>query len=94
MPEINRASNGSKYKIPGDKGKVISNKDIASGGTGMSVTHNVYNYASGVQVDTQRSQSDGNLLVETFITDMQNGGPMASQMQSTFGLSRKASGDF
>ena len=93
-PEIYKASNGSQYMIPGDNGSVLSNKDITGNGSGLSVTHNVYNYANGVQVDTQSSQSDGKLLVETFITDMQNGGPMSSQVQSTFGLSRKATGEF
>lgn len=28
MPEIYQASNGSQYMIPGDNGKVISNKGI------------------------------------------------------------------
>lgn len=31
MPEIYRASNGSQYMIPGDNGKVISNKELNSG---------------------------------------------------------------
>ncbi|EPS5313674.1 phage tail tape measure protein [Escherichia coli] len=31
MPEIYRASNGSQYMIPGDNGKVISNKELSSG---------------------------------------------------------------
>ncbi|WP_416413759.1 tail protein (tape measure) [Pantoea sp. App145] len=94
-PEIYKASNGSQYMIPGDNGSVISNKDLQGGTGSMQVTHNVYNYASGVQVDTQSSQSsNGQLLVETFITDMENGGPMSSQMQQTFGLNRKATGDY
>jgi len=31
-PEIFKASNGSQYMIPGDNGRVISNRDIAGGG--------------------------------------------------------------
>lgn len=93
-PEIYQASTGKQYMIPGDNGKVISNKDMQGNGGNMRVTHNVYNYASGVQVDTQSSQNNGELLVETFITDLQNGGPMSSQMQQSFGLRRQATGAY
>ena len=31
-PEIFKASNGSQYMIPGDNGRVISNRDIGGGG--------------------------------------------------------------
>lgn len=34
-PEIFKASNGSQYMIPGDNGRVISNRDIGSGGGGV-----------------------------------------------------------
>lgn len=95
MPEIYRASNGSQYMIPGDNGSVISNKDLQGGnGSGIQVTHNVYNYSSNTQVDTRSSQNGGELLVETFITDLQNGGPMSTEMQQTFGLKREASGAY
>ncbi|MDV0844835.1 tape measure protein [Klebsiella quasipneumoniae] len=94
-PEIYKASNGSQYMIPGDNGKVISNKDLqGSGGGTLQVVNNVYNYANGVNVDTRSSQNGGQLVIETFITDMQNGGPMSSQMQDTFGLRRQANGDY
>lgn len=33
-PEIYQASNGSQYMIPGDNGRVISNKDMQGGGSG------------------------------------------------------------
>ncbi|WP_409563557.1 tape measure protein, partial [Klebsiella pneumoniae] len=39
-PEIYQASTGKQYMIPGDNGKVISNKDMQSGG-GISVQVNV-----------------------------------------------------
>ncbi|MFZ5232578.1 tail protein (tape measure) [Enterobacter bugandensis] len=35
-PEIFQASNGSQYMIPGDNGRVISNKDMQGGGGGAS----------------------------------------------------------
>ncbi|MEG9685848.1 tape measure protein [Klebsiella michiganensis] len=95
MPEIYKASNGSQYMIPGDNGSVISNKDLrGSGGGSLQVTNNVYNYASGVQVDTRSTQNGSELLIETFVTDLQNGGPMSGQMESTYGLRRQASGDY
>lgn len=96
MPEIYKASNGSQYMIPGDNGSVISNKDLrgSGGGGALQVTNNVYNYASGVSVDTRSSQNGSELLIETFITDMETGGPMSSQMESTYGLRRQASGAY
>ncbi|EPH6691454.1 tape measure protein [Escherichia coli] len=36
-PEIFQASNGSQYMIPGDNGRVISNRDMQGGGSGGSV---------------------------------------------------------
>ena len=95
MLEIYKASNGSQYMIPGDNGSVISNKDLQGSGSGsLQVVNNVYNYASGVSVDTRSSQNGSELLIETFITDMETGGPMSSQMESTYGLRRQALGDY
>ncbi|CAH3838006.1 phage tape measure protein [Enterobacter cloacae] len=36
-PEIFQTSNGSQYMIPGDNGRVISNRDMQGGGSGGSV---------------------------------------------------------
>lgn len=36
-PEIYQASNGSQYMIPGDNGRVISNRDMQGGGSGGAV---------------------------------------------------------
>lgn len=36
-PEIFKASNGSQYIIPGDNGRVISNRDIGGGGGGQVI---------------------------------------------------------
>lgn len=50
-PEIYQASNGSQYMIPGDNGKVISNKDMQGGGGGSSfnpVMNLVINTTGGV----------------------------------------------
>lgn len=89
-PEIYQASTGKQYMIPGDNGKVISNKDIQSGG-GISVQVNVINQSTGATVQSADGyMQDGSAVVDLLITDMERGGPVSSQMQQTFGLSRKA----
>ncbi|CAI2000595.1 Phage-related minor tail protein [Serratia ficaria] len=94
MPEVYQASNGSQYMIPGDNGKVISNRDMQGGdGGGGGVIVNVNNYGSS-QVQTQSARQGNNTVVDVFISDMQNGGPMSRQMQSSFGLRRQATGDY
>lgn len=40
-PEIFKASNGSQYMIPGDNGRVISNRDIQGDGGGGSVIQHI-----------------------------------------------------
>ncbi|MFW7846865.1 tape measure protein [Klebsiella quasipneumoniae] len=89
-PEIYQASTGKQYMIPGDNGKVISNKDMQSGG-GVSVQVNVINQSTGAAVQSADGyMQDGSAVVDLLITDMERGGPVSSQMQQTFGLSRKA----
>lgn len=93
-PEIYQASTGKQYMIPGDNGKVISNKDMQSGG-GISVQVNVTNQSTGATVQSANGyMQDGSAVVDLLITDMERGGPVSSQMQQTFGLSRKAQGAY
>lgn len=93
-PEIYQASTGKQYMIPGDNGKVISNKDMQSGG-GISVQVNVINQSTGATVQSADGyMQDGSAVVDLLITDMERGGPVSSQMQQTFGLNRKASGAY
>ncbi|HCA9423996.1 TPA: tape measure protein [Klebsiella pneumoniae] len=93
-PEIYQASTGKQYMIPGDNGKVISNKDMQSGG-GFSVQVNVINQSTGATVQSADGyMQDGSAVVDLLITDMERGGPVSSQMQQTFGLSRKAQGAY
>lgn len=93
-PEIYQASTGQQYMIPGDNGKVISNKDMQSGG-GISVQVNVINQSTGATVQSADGyMQDGSAVVDLLITDMERGGPVSSQMQQTFGLSRKAQGAY
>ncbi|HID2477702.1 TPA: tail protein (tape measure) [Klebsiella pneumoniae] len=93
-PEIYQASTGKQYMIPGDNGKVISNKDMQSGG-GISVQVNVINQSTSATVQSADGyMQDGSAVVDLLITDMERGGPVSSQMQQTFGLSRKAQGAY
>ena len=93
-PEIYQASTGKQYMIPGDNGRVISNKDMQSGG-GISVQVNVINQSTGATVQSADGyMQDGSAVVDLLITDMERGGPVSSQMQQTFGLSRKAQGAY
>ncbi|HBW1386505.1 TPA: tape measure protein [Klebsiella pneumoniae] len=93
-PEIYQASTGKQYMIPGDNGKVISNKDMQSGG-GISVQVNVINQSTGATVQSADGyMQDGSAVVDLLIADMERGGPVSSQMQQTFGLNRKASGAY
>ncbi|AUV40496.1 tape measure protein [Klebsiella pneumoniae] len=93
-PEIYQASTGKQYMIPGDNGKVISNKDMQSGG-GISVQVNVINQSTGATVQSADGyMQDGSAVVDLLITDMERGGPVSSQMQQTFGLNRKAKGAY
>ena len=94
MPEIYRAGTGKQYMIPGDNGRVISNKDMSVGGAGGGgVIVNVNNYA-GVDVQTRTRTDNGSQVIDLFIQDVETGGPMSSTMESTYGLSRQANGDY
>lgn len=92
MPEIYRASNGSQYMIPGDNGKVISNKDMHGGG-GITVINNIENYSSGAMVDTQASNDgNGNITIQTIVTDIANGGQIGSAIATYHNAPRRARG--
>ncbi|XTE33407.1 tape measure protein [Serratia marcescens] len=88
-PEIYQASTGKQYMIPGDNGKVISNKDMQGGG-GINVNVSINN-TNGSYVDHQVS-SDGNggVSMEIFIADMDNGGPMSQAISRNHQAPRRA----
>lgn len=89
MPEIYQASNGSQYMIPGDNGKVISNKDLTNGGGG-GVVVNINNYTSS-NVDAQATpDGNGGWTVDAFVYDLDNGGPASQAIQRNHQAPRKA----
>lgn len=92
MPEIYQASTGKQYMIPGDNGRVISNKDMTSGGGGGAPVLNIYNYSSA-SVDAQAKQNgDGSWTLEAFVADMNNGGPASNAITSNMNVKRTPRG--
>lgn len=93
-PEIYQASTGKQYMIPGDNGKVISNKDMNGGQVQVNIQF--YDQTSGGQHSFQAlaSQEGGVVTVEAFLTDVDRNGPMSSAIQSAYGLGRKAQGAY
>lgn len=93
-PEIYQASTGKQYMIPGDNGKVISNKDMNGGQVQVNIQF--YDQTSGGQhsFQAQASQEGGVVTIEGFLTDLDRNGPMTSGMIGKFGLSTKANGAF
>ncbi|CZV99678.1 phage tape measure protein [Enterobacter hormaechei] len=90
-PEIYQASTGKQYIIPGDNGRVISNKDMQGGG-GINVVLNVQNY-NGSLIDAQAS-SDGNggVTVDLIVADLNNGGPISNAITSNMNVKRTPRG--
>ncbi|ELY6383627.1 tape measure protein [Cronobacter sakazakii] len=90
-PEIYQASTGKQYMIPGDNGRVISNKDMTSGG-GVNVIINVQNM-TGATFDAQATSSgDGTITVDAIIADLNNGGPISQGITNNFNTKRTPRG--
>lgn len=91
LPEIFQASNGNQYMIPGDNGKVISNKDLSGGGSGIIIYNNVTNNSSGATASsTARDNGDGSVTIETIVADIENGGPISQAITSNTTATRRA----
>ncbi|CAM6492281.1 tape measure protein [Enterobacter intestinihominis] len=91
MPEIYQANTGKQYMIPGDNGRVISNKDMQSG-SGVIINNIVQNYTSAT-VDSQGTvNSDGSITLTTIIADLNNGGPISQGITSNFNVKRTPNG--
>ncbi|MCX9042512.1 tape measure protein [Citrobacter portucalensis] len=73
-PEIYRASTGKQYMIPGDNGKVISNKDMQ--GSGQAFTVIVENHGTPLNVYDQQVEKGltGQDVIRIVVGDIQEGG--------------------
>ncbi|MEX5867382.1 hypothetical protein [Providencia hangzhouensis] len=94
-PEIYRASSGKQYMIPGDNGRVISNKDMQGSGGGQ-ITFNIINQGTPQQV-TGYSESqgpDGSRIIEVMTADIQNGGTFSQMLSAYHNAPRKALGGY
>ncbi|HCJ6079045.1 tape measure protein [Escherichia coli] len=69
-PEIFKANNGSQYMIPGDNGRVISNRDIGGGGGG-------FNYSPVIQVNGDPTEQTLAMLEAAVKRGAQQGYAMA-----------------
>ncbi|MCL5535750.1 tape measure protein [Enterobacter kobei] len=91
MPEIYQASTGKQYMIPGDNGRVISNKEMTAGGGG-GVVINIQNYTSS-SVDAQAgTDANGGLTVDVIVADLNNGGPISNAITSNMKVKRTPRG--
>lgn len=94
LPEIYQASSGRQYMIPGDNGSVISNRDLMSGSGqssgGLVVYNNVTNNSSANVSTSAQQNADGSLTISTFVSDMNQGGPMSQSISANFATQRKA----
>lgn len=91
LPEIFQASNGNQYMIPGDSGRVISNKDIGGSSGGIVIYNNVTNNSSGATAtSTARDNGDGSVTIETIVADLENGGPISQALTSNTTATRRA----
>lgn len=91
LPEIFQASNGHQYMIPGDSGRVISNKDITGGGSGVVVYNNVYNNSSNASATSRATDNgDGSVTIETIVSDIENNGPIGQSIGRNYNANRRA----
>lgn len=90
LPEIFQASNGHQYMIPGDSGRVISNKDLTGGSSGVVVYNSVINNSSAQVSSSARDNGDGSVTIETIVSDIENNGPIGQSIGRNYSASRRA----
>ncbi|PHM64127.1 tail fiber protein [Xenorhabdus stockiae] len=83
-PEIFKANNGHQYMIPGDRGKVVSNREMGKGGVGTSVGS--IHIAFHVQTQGNFSEQDARMMsgmvrktIYDVLTDESRPGGMLNQ---------------
>lgn len=90
LPEIFQASNGHQYMIPGDSGRVISNKDLTGGGSGVVVYNSVINNSSAQVSSSARDNGDGSVTIETIVSDISENGPIGQAISRNYNTNRRA----
>ena len=90
LPEIFRASNGHQYMIPGDSGRVISNKDLTGCSGGVVVYNNIINNSSAQVSSSARDNGDGSVTIETIVSDIENNGPIGQSIGRNYNANRRA----
>ncbi|EPC6058224.1 tail protein (tape measure) [Enterobacter hormaechei] len=89
MPEIYQASTGKQYMIPGDNGRVISNKEMTAGG---GVVINIQNYTSSSVDARAGTDANGGVTVDVIVADLNNGGPISNAITSNMNVKRTPRG--
>lgn len=90
LPEIFQASNGHQYMIPGDSGRVISNKDLTGGSGGVVVYNSIINNSSAQVSSSARDNGDGSVTIETIVSDIENNGPIGQSIGRNYSANRRA----
>lgn len=90
LPEIFQASNGHQYMIPGDSGRVISNKDLTGDGGGIVVYNSIINNSSAQVSSSSKDNGDGSVTIETIISDIENNGPIGQSISRNYSANRRA----
>lgn len=90
LPEIFQASNGHQYMIPGDSGRVISNKDLTGGSSGVVVYNSIINNSSAQVSSSARDNGDGSVTIETIVSDIENNGPIGQSISRNYSTNRRA----
>ncbi|HEM7508306.1 TPA: tape measure protein [Providencia rettgeri] len=82
-PEIFKASTGKQYMIPGDNGRVISNKDMQGGG-GAGVTVIIEHHGTPMQVMSQSNEKglSGEDVVRLITQDAHEKGPILQSIMA------------
>lgn len=93
MAELYQASNGSQYMIPGDNGKVISNKDMQSGASNVII--NITNVGTPQEVVDQQSTRGvtGQEVIEIIMADARNSGPASRALANKMGTKLRPNGE-
>lgn len=91
-PEIFKASTGKQYMIPGDNGRVISNKDMQGGGS-LPPIINVYQQASGATVDVSTEKGlNAQDVINIVVRNIMEGREISGAVSTHHNAPRKAVG--